>query len=598
MQLLNLKEIIESTASPRSQSSKHQFFLVLTLPPISPQTAREIARFSTRFRVVLLGSTKTKDGSTFDRQQRAYKKEGFWRADNFSDPLFDPKNPATSRTIAVASYLYLTKHHGPTSYYKFAIKHKLERSLPAERAFTLNPNPKWKGLLQDRIYAGFFDEAAEGLRNRSSFWFSIYWLGLTRKFLYSGSPSPRGLKDYVAYLDLIQTPEFNRKASRDDPEIGYSASTTDPYLLPDDHPAAIFRSASYCYQRWILDADLDEFDRGIKARKCLSTWLIRRDMGSACPLFSENTIARSLPPKRHFILETVLSPTGYRWYHRFEKFWIPRLMILRRSTTRPEDKGTPTPNGRSLRALAMLSFFYLLGFLHKDHPVDETVRNDAFQGIMPDDIEELNRDRHSFFYEKSEIFKSMPAISKDGQRIRWLFKTIFRLQKEFGTRYPPLAEADFDGMTNFDLATLFLSYSPKMAAAISLLQYHTVLRQEKVIVWFQTPFNQELCQEVLMLLGFKLYSMYSATLPESRDNIVLNFNKSSDKTMILLAGIKVGGTGLNLQHDSHVSIAMDAYNSLDQKLQTEGRQHRTGQVVECVFYQPIVDGTHDYATIR
>ncbi|KAF2791725.1 hypothetical protein K505DRAFT_363570 [Melanomma pulvis-pyrius CBS 109.77] len=62
-------------------------------------------------------------------------------------------------------------------------------------------------------------------------------------------------------------------------------------------------------------------------------------------------------------------------------------------------------------------------------------------------------------------------------------------------------EFDFDNMTPKEMAQLVILHSPKMEALVALSQYHTILRDEKMIVWTQYPFNQELIQEVLWAIG-------------------------------------------------------------------------------------------------
>ncbi|KAF2795330.1 hypothetical protein K505DRAFT_360272 [Melanomma pulvis-pyrius CBS 109.77] len=298
-------------------AKKNDFYLFFTLPGLVHQTASDLAAFSPHFRVVAMG------GKGKQKKRTIATNKGYYRASDLYDPrYFDEKDANTSRTVAVVSYLW---------------------NMPKDGEWDQKTNPKWPKLIAGRVRAIILDEAADGLWNRTTFWQSIAYLECPRKLLFTSSPAPRGLQDYASYLALIQTPGFNKEAQQDNPTMDYKAGATDPYDLPDDHPATKYRTAEYCFRRFIIEKDMDEFSRGLKAQKCLSRFVIRQDTASACPHGSENTIARSLPPKRHFVVEKLLSPTGRRHYQRFSTPWAERLM--RKDPDRPEEQGTPTPNG-------------------------------------------------------------------------------------------------------------------------------------------------------------------------------------------------------------------------------------------------------------
>jgi len=582
-----------------NQERWHQFrpYLVLTLPGLVHQTAGDIVQFSSYMRVVSLGSRHLRKGRSVAKRSPNARRP-YRIASSFDDPkYFDPNDPETGRTVAVASYLWYARRYGPKEYHRWLKEEGFSRKMPREGEWDRTPRAAWPNNMEGRFRAICCDEAADGLRNPSTFWFSVLYTQCSRKWLFTGSPAPRGLVDYASYLALLQTPEFNASAKKSHKDIGYIVGQTDPYELADDHPAAKFRAAEYCYRKFIVDNEnLKGYQKGLKAQKCLSLFVIRRDVQSDCPFGSGNTIARSLPPKHHYYVEKILSPTGARYYEKFSAAFLDRLMLLRADPDRPDEKGTPTPNGRSARALEWLSFFWPLGHLHVDNPVDRNVRARAREGIFPTDRLLLNRDRESFFWEDSPIHQEMPKLSKKnpGVRLRWLFSQIQRAEREKrGSKSKVFDDYNFEDMTPKELAQTFLNYSPKMQAIVALLQYHAILRGEKVLVWFQYPFNQQLAQEVLVCLGISPISMYKESSSYSRARIQERINDPSDPIRVLLLGVRVGGTGLNLQKDSHVSISVDAFTSLDQQIQTEGRQYRTGQVVECCFYQLAVVLTHD-----
>jgi hypothetical protein len=130
-----------------------------------------------------------------------------------------------------------------------------------------------------------------------------------------------------------------------------------------------------------------------------------------------------------------------------------------------------------------------------------------------------NRDRESWFYTKSDLFKAYDALPKitpggNGERLRWLLSTARRLGCEVLS-----AELDFENMSNADIAQLVVNYSPKMQAILSLYNDWCLLADEKIIYWFNTPIIQELAQTVMELLNIPVFSVYAGNSNVERASV-------------------------------------------------------------------------------
>jgi SNF2 family DNA or RNA helicase len=307
-----------------------------------------------------------------------------------------------------------------------------------------------------------------------------------------------------------------------------------------------------------------------------------------------------------------------------------------------------TPNGRALRALEILSFNPLLGYLHKvvpyakrtstddedffesddEEPDPEDAYSEDEEGTakspskkkaketratktqepsaidtlemkpLPEDEERFNQDRESWFYDQSDISKEMPAHDSKGSRIRWLLKRIKQGGDGFEAYAALPSPSKIDRMKDRHLAELFMSYSPKLQATVSILCDYTLVRNEKVIVWFQYPIIQELVEEILDLLGVPTMSMYASSTTAQRQTIQQNLNDVRHRGRVFLCGMRTGGVGWNFQTGCRVCIVFDCTISMDQEHQVRGRVFRIGQDRTVLFFQLVVSGTNNSRTIR
>jgi hypothetical protein len=565
--------------------------MIMTLSGLVAQTVKELQKLTRLFRIIVLHADSSLNSSgSLVVLPKIPNNHNVW----------DRSNPINIRTVIVTTYNTASSQYGPTGQTKWFRLKDAKYQPPEEGHPPLDPN--WPDNPKGRVRGIIADESQVGLRNESTWHETIRYFNAPLVYLFSGSPTPRGLKDWCAYLGVLQKEELAEKAAVGDEACNYSLEL-DPYEVDDQHPAAKYRFTVFAYKKWILNnTDLTEYQKGLKASKMLKHMVLRRDYASACPIGSEYTIARNLPPLQHFSVERLFSPTAQRLYDTFFKQWAGRLILL------PEQGGSedPIPNPRATRAVSLLTFCPLLGYLHKLNPEYNPPPKKGEDGYVPFDerpkigpkkkTPQNDPDHLSWFNPDSDLYKkAMPKIGNDFKRWRWLLAEI---SNEGCTEIPTVDYKDKRTVSNKQILEIILRFSPKLAAQLSMIAEHALLRDEKMLVWFAYPITQELVAEVLMNMKHlkDVYtSLDSTTSQTRRDEIQEEINdvKPSCTLRILLASMLVGGVGLNFQEDSWICCLFEAAESLDAELQVIGRQHRLGQLMAVLVYSLIMKGTVD-----
>ncbi|KAF2679961.1 hypothetical protein K458DRAFT_393229 [Lentithecium fluviatile CBS 122367] len=135
-----------------------------------------------------------------------------------------------------AQRIYIRKHHPELGL--------LGEDAPLSDLWPQSPKGRFRGIVAD--------EPQYGLRNESTFHWSVLWADAPQVWLYSSSPAPRGLQDIYNYLKLFERTDLAETASGGDPDRGYMPAMN-PFTLVDSHPAAQYRYTSFCFKRWVLE---------------------------------------------------------------------------------------------------------------------------------------------------------------------------------------------------------------------------------------------------------------------------------------------------------------------------------------------------------
>ena len=473
--------------APSDSKPECRPWMIQTLSGLVPQTTDALRNFSPLFKIIVLhGDSGITPSSAVSVLSKIPNNSEVW----------DPANKINMRTIIITSVNTANSQYGPTGFYTWKKlqdphwKPPAEGFAPLEQAWPNNPQGRVRGMVLDEVQYGF--------RNNTAFAQTVKWFKAPSVWLFSGSPSPRGLEDWAQYISLIELDELAEKAPLGDDSCGYTPNTN-PYKLPDDNPAAKYRFTSFAFQKYIIrNREMSDVEKGIMAQSVLRHFVLRRDYESACPLGSDRTIARNLPPLRHYSVELLYCPTDQQLYNDFYKQWGRRL-ILQADETGNED---PMPNPRAVRAVTLITTIPLLGYLHRSNPEYNPLPKKGEPGYVPyaerktrKKTAKNDQDWESWFNDQSTYWKSMPKIGNHYRRWRWILDQV----KQQGCKaIPDLDYTNKKEVTNKQVLEVILAHSPKLQALLSNIAEHSILRDEKMLVWFLYPVMQELVLEILL----------------------------------------------------------------------------------------------------
>ncbi|KAJ4310639.1 hypothetical protein N0V94_008339 [Neodidymelliopsis sp. IMI 364377] len=564
-------------------------WMIQTLPGLVKQTTDDLRAFSSLFRIIVLhGDSAVVPSARVCVMGRIPNDHEVW----------DINNAKNLRTIIITSVNTANAQYGPTGFEAWKRSYDPHWKAPKEGFPTLDP--KWPDNPQGRVRGIVLDEVQYGFRNDTAFAQTVRWFKAPIVWLFSGSPTPRGLQDWTSYLSLIELDDLAESAPYEDEECGYTSSIN-PYELANDHPAAKYQFTSFAFDKWIVNnKDLSDVEKGIAAQKVLRHFVLRRDYASACPLGSDRTIARNLPPLKHYSIERIFKPTDQDLYNKFYKQWARRLIL------QPEEGGTedPVPNPRALRAVTLITTMPILGYLHRPNPQYRAPPRKGDPDYIPYEqritqkkTAKNDQDWLSWFNEDSEFYRSMPKPGLNLQRWRWILNAIVQQGcKEIKNR----PYNDRKAVTNAQVLETILNCSPKLQSLLSAVAEHAILRDEKILLWFHYPITQTLVMEILLNdshLRKVSDTLSSATTQMRRGKLQEDINDPTSTLRVLGIAMGCGGIGLNFQEDSHICMLFEAPSNLDMELQVIGRQHRLGQLLAVLVYSLLMANTTDEAFV-
>ena len=89
----------------------------------------------------------------------------------------------------------------------------------------------------------------------------------------------------------------------------------------------------------------------------------------------------------------------------------------------------------------------------------------------------------------------MPKIGRNSRRWRWILDQV----KQQGCKViPDLDYTNKKEVPNKQVLEIILAHSPKLQALLSNIAEHSILRDEKMLVWFLYPVMQELVLEIVL----------------------------------------------------------------------------------------------------
>jgi SNF2 family DNA or RNA helicase len=430
-------------------------------------------------------------------------------------------------------------------------------------------------------------------------------------FLYSGSPAPRGLNDIASYLGLFEHTDVAKDALRPHTVEGdiVWAPDTDPYSLRDDDPRCKFRYTRHCFLMHIVNADkLSDYEKGMRAKKVMPHFILRRDYQSQCPFESGNSIAKNLPDLTHLSLERTFTPSAKALYDRAADDWRNRLVLLDKDPVTGDVRRMPNP--RAYRADALQVWYPYTVWLHvpNKHLVPADLREDV-QAMAPvsGSTPQNDIDYYSWFSENSKHWASMPGIGVNLRQHRWILSRAVYLRRKIDPEAPvdvaPLPYQDQSKVSNTAVLREILKWSPKVGILLALLVKHVLLMDEKVIIWFTYPQTLSMFEETLRVLPYfkdkNRYGVLNAeTSGRARKEMQANINNLNHSLRVVLASNKVAAVGLNFQEGCWTQFHADLSETLDNELQGIGRSYRLGQLMPVLIYSFMVAGSLDAVSIE
>ena len=521
-------------------------------------------------------------------------------------PCWDTTDVKNLRTVVVSSFDTFCGQFGPLAQNKWHAK-QMANFKPPPKGKQPPPDPACPHHPKGLVRKVFVDEPQVGCRNASSYWTTIKWLDADQVFLYSGSPAPRGLEDIASYLGLFEHTDVARDAMRPhtvEGDITWSPDTN-PYTLPDDDPRCKFRYTRHCFLMHIVNAvNLTPYEKGMRARKVMPHFILRRDYQSACPFGSNNKIARNLPDLTHFSIERTFSPSAKALYDRAADDWRPRLVLTEKDAVTGEVRRMPNP--RAYRADGVCATYPYAIWLH--------VPNMHYSGpdgaVLLEDTKstrENDPDFYSWFQDSSEHYSTTKPIGKNLRLHRWILSRAVYLRPKIDPTAPvdvtPLNYISTKDVDNATVLREILRWSPKTSMTLALLAKHVILMDHKVLIWFTYPITLALFREILLVLGFfkdddRVMVLNANTDSSARGRVQSRINDLDDPLRIVLASNKVGAVGLNYQKGCWTQIHADIAETYDTEVQGIGRSFRIGALVDVVIYSFMMAGSLDATIIE
>ena len=204
-------------------------------------------------------------------------------------------------------------------------------------------------------------------------------------------------------------------------------------------------------------------------------------------------------------------------------------------------------------------------------------------------------DRYSWFDTESKTFKEMPTTGDNLPRVRWILKQAVDAKS---AEIPNLPYQDVAKVKNTEVLRIFLQFSPKTQALLALFNTFSLMRKQKLLVWFAYPVTLSIVEEILLVCGLDVRCITADTSAVARKKIIGDFNDPKIRFAGILGAQGVSGTGYNFQHDSSACVLFEGTNTVEEERQIIGRLYRMGQVLQVYAYTLTVTDTADTRRIQ
>jgi hypothetical protein len=493
--------------------------LLICPPELIHQWANEIGRLTRELTVLkYYGDKRTTADSQRITEKLTRRHEIFNGAE---------KN---SRVVVITSLQTLRARHGPSELKTYRMSKLGFTEEYADSLFRVNDS-KWAYNLE-----GLFDhlvvDEAHTLKNMdTSSHTTTTWMKARFIILATATVISNRIDDFTGYIKFIE-PTKDLWTDENMAKWNIDPKTTNPFLLPDDHPAAVLRTTTRAVQKWITDEGLDQDKTGYYLAMIWKRIMIRRTYASPNPADPSRKIGQFICAKYTRRVSVKFNESEFMKYTALSEMPLKKLAM-------PTQDGKIVWNKKWCRHLILLSDW--IGF----HYVEKFFMAEYISSwkAVPDPLNHLLKKLRTAMlaHKEKDIFDLPPADDVPAQ------------------------------------LSIICRGSPKLRALLDMIATIIILHGRKLIIWCSLPATQILINICLQALGIECACYTSDLSTDDRHTAVLSFASSREGAQVFIGSYYVGSVGLNLQkHCSH-EVKFDTAPNLGTDKQASGRIYRMSQ---------------------
>ncbi|KAI9869098.1 MAG: hypothetical protein M1813_002922 [Trichoglossum hirsutum] len=440
---------------------------------------------------------------------------------------------SSSRCIILTSYKTMARRHGPgilqaTRLSQINIHNESEVKEVKAKWTILHDG--WDRSLKGCIGDLFLDEGhAIKSGEASSAFIALKWLEADYTTVVTATPMINSTSDFEGILGILQ-----RKNLWTDDELerfgvgrNFNPFTDVPY---PNHNSKWLCCTPQAMRKYVTHKDIDVITKGTRLLAAMELCVIKRGYGSSIP-FGKNgrRIGDSMQPMQVRTIELNYRPDELVRYRPLHNHAIANL-----------PKTIDGPNGTKRVAFDMK---YWRSLKHYSTWL-------GFEYLL------------QYHVDKLQEFRSNADFT-------------LRNLADFICENNPKAQPPGDSLTN--LLEWFADGSPKIRWMCWVLAELTVKRKEKIIIWVQFPWQQELLYLFLKELNIDVRQYHSGLSSRDRQHLVKTFHEEQHEVMVLICSYSVNSCGLNLHGRCRNVLIFEPAPSSPVEFQAVGRVYRVGQ---------------------
>lgn len=201
---------------------------------------------------------------------------------------------------------------------------------------------------------------------------------------------------------------------------------------------------------------------------------------------------------------------------------------------------------------------------------------------LPDQVYESiqvspSKEQSKALIELGDPFEMMTVINDVEVEVKTILERMLRYQQIVGGHYPCPED---------NRAKIMPGENPKMKAVIDLIE--SMRPYEKVIIWARFVPEIELIYNTLEDKFPGAACTYYGSTPEDKRKYILERFQEDPNVRFFVSNQTVGGAGITLTSASNTIYYSNTFSYKDRE-QSEGRNHRKGQVNKVTYFDIIMD---------